>query len=493
LPLTQENYGEAILTTLDYWNKTQQELHQLLNNRVSGIYSVFYQSLAIIIALTLVTIIISFTIGRQISSSLLKLLHHAKGIQETGDFSKTMTTTLQDEVGQLTHAFNEFVHHVDESKKNEAQLFDERQNETKEKQEADQIITKYIQKLIQHAAKGHFDERMSLNKLHGLQESMADSVNNLLETTQVALQDVAGIAHALADGDLTQRVTKEYGGVFKDLQESINSMSSRLSTTVQRIHEAVQETAFACNEITSGVVDLEKRTVFQEENVQRISRVLVNISESVNQSNEQTQAIAKHSIQATKTLESGVIAVQNSSVFMDKIKDSSKHIENIMQVIDEIAFQTNLLALNAAIEAARAGEAGKSFAVVAEEVRSLAKQCGDSSQQIRQLIETNNKHVLDGVQSVGEVNTILSSTSEVIHHIAQSVHRVTENSDNQLTYVHDINGLMRDFESDIQNNSALVTECVSTLNSLERQTQTLSEMINYFKTDDKNMHFNQVN
>jgi methyl-accepting chemotaxis protein len=286
-------------------------------------------------------------------------------------------------------------------------------------------------------------------------------------------------------------VTKEYGGVFKDLQESINSMSLRLSGTVQRIHEAVQETAFACSEITSGVVDLEKRTVFQEENVHRISRVLLNISESVDQSNEQTQAIARHSTQATKTLESGVIAVQNSSVLMDKIKDSSKHIENIMQVIDEIAFQTNLLALNAAIEAARAGEAGKSFAVVAEEVRSLAKQCGDSSQQIRHLIETNNKHVLDGVQSVGEVNAILSSTSEVIHHIAESVKRVTENSHNQLTYVHDINGLMRDFESDIQNNSALVTECVSTLNSLERQTHTLSEMTNYFKTEDRPMHSNK--
>lgn len=486
----KNQYFQSIKTTLDYWSKTQNELNNLLDARISGIYTSFYMSLGISVFLIMLSVLIALHIGRQISSSLLSLLNHTKAIQETGDFSKTMTTSLEDEVGELTKAFNEFVHHVDTSQKHEAQLFEERQRETKEQQQKEQSVSQDIQKLIQSAAKGNLNERISLEKLQGLQESMATSVNNLLQTTQVALQEVASITQALAQGDLTKRITTNYEGVFKDLQESINDMSLHLSDIVGKIHEAVQETAFACKEISNGVIDLEKRTSIQSENINRIGKTLANISSSVQQTNQQTQSIVDHSTHANKTLKSGLIAVKNSSDSMDNIKESSGHIEDIMQVIDDIAFQTNLLALNAAVEAARAGDSGKGFAVVAEEVRSLARQCAASSKQIRQLIDTNNNQVLEGVKSVGEVSKILSSISEAMNGIVTNIKQVSENSQNQTAHVHEINELIRDFESDIQNNSALVTQCVSTLSSLENQTQTLSDMTDYFKIgkNDANVH-----
>ncbi len=484
-PEMYQEYENAIKTTLDYWTNTQNELNTLLEARISGIYAAFYASIAVSGFLVLATILIALVIGRQISSSLLNLLEHTQTIQKTGDFSKTLKVSLEDEVGQLTKAFNEFVHYVDVSKKNEAKLFEERQREALDQREKEQAITEDIQNLIQKAAKGNLDERISLVRLQGLQEGMANSVNTLLQTTQTALQEVASITQSLSQGDLTKRITTNYEGIFQELQQSINSMSFHLSKTVGKIHETVQETAFACNEISAGIVDLEKRTSAQEENVNRISKTLASISDSVLQTNQQTQAIANYADQASETLENGITTVKKSSNSMDKIKESSKSIENIMQVIDDIAFQTNLLALNAAVEAARAGDAGKGFAVVAQEVRSLAGQCADSSQQIRQLINTNNKQVLDGVKSVSEVSTLLSSITDVMREITETITQVTENSHNQSSHVNDINRLMHDFESDIQNNSALVTQCVSTLNSLEMQTQTLSEMTSYFKIEEQ--------
>ena len=92
---------------------------------------------------------------------------------------------------------------------------------------------------------------------------------------------------------------------------------------------------------------------------------------------------------------------------MDGIERSAKQIEDIVGVIDEIAFQTNLLALNAGVEAARAGDAGRGFAVVATEVRALAQRSADAAKEIKALISTSGQQVSTGVKLVSETGQAL--------------------------------------------------------------------------------------
>jgi methyl-accepting chemotaxis protein len=113
-------------------------------------------------------------------------------------------------------------------------------------------------------------------------------------------------------------------------------------------------------------------------------------------------------------------------------------------------------------------------------VRSLAQQCADSSQQIRQLIETNNKQVNEGARAVSEVSKALNQISVIMQDVVRNIGNVVKNSQEQSQYIGQITSLVHNFENDLQSNAALVTQCVQSVGLLEAQTQVLSNMTGYF-------------
>ena len=113
---------------------------------------------------------------------------------------------------------------------------------------------------------------------------------------------------------------------------------------------------------------------------------------------------------------------------MEGIKDASINISKIIKVIDEIAFQTNLLALNAAVEAARAGQYGNGFAVVAEEVRSLAVRSQSAAQETQQFIEEAMGRINGGVDIVSTTSNVLSKIVENVAEVSELISCISKSS-----------------------------------------------------------------
>lgn len=478
--ITLDDYKKAVTSLGSLWLHAQEQLENLLNDRIDNVYGSLFKNLGGVAFLLMGVVAVCFVIGRFISKNMQRLLEYTNTVQATGDFSKKLQLQTHDEIGDLSKGFNAFVSFVSDAQKREKEIFEKHKNDTEQRLSLERRVSENMKCVLEKASKGHLSERMQDTHAEGMHSAMSRSVNALLQTTQTALDEVAKVAHALAQGDLTKSVELNAEGVFGVLKNNMDTMSIRLSKTIQSIQLAVEETVHASREIAQGILDLEKRTSTQSRTVQEISQVLSTIASSVTQTNDNAQHIQASSVDAATSLKNGVNTSENSTRLMGRITQSSKEMSNIIEVIDNIAFQTNLLALNAAVEAARAGDAGKGFAVVAEEVRSLAQKSSTSSQQIRELLSRNHTYVQEGEDSVNAVQDILSSTSCVIEAMVSHIQMISDNSRTQLNSVQEINGLVERFESDIQGNAALVTEYASTLSSLESQTGNLSSMISYF-------------
>ena len=243
--------------------------------------------------------------------------------------------------------------------------------------------------------------------------NLATAMNSLCENTAKALQDLVGMMGSLADGDMTQRITADYQGMFGRLKDDANKMAERIGATVAEIKASAAEVTNASAEISTSTTDLSQRTEEQAASLEETSASMEEISATVKKTAENAQVANQFTNGTREVADRGGAVVSDAVQAMAKIEDSSRKISDIIGVIDEIARQTNLLALNAAVEAARAGEAGRGFAVVAQEVRSLAQRASQAAKDIKDLITNSNGQVKQGVELVNRAGTALTEIVEV--------------------------------------------------------------------------------
>jgi methyl-accepting chemotaxis protein len=168
---------------------------------------------------------------------------------------------------------------------------------------------------------------------------------------------------------------------------------------------------------------------------------------------------------------------------MEAITSSSRRINDIIAVIDGIAFQTNILALNAAVEAARAGEQGRGFAVVAAEVRSLAQRSAGAAKEIKTLIGGS-------VESVEAGSTLVTRTGEAMQDIVAQVRKVSEmmqdiatSASEQRNGIAQIGTSVGKLDQMTQQNAALVEESAAAASGLKEQAERLNTTVAQFRID----------
>ena len=217
----------------------------------------------------------------------------------------------------------------------------------------------------------------------------------------------AGVANAIADGDLTVKVQASRQDEFAPLFVALHRMHQRLVDVVGAVQAGAQQVASASVHITQGNTDLSARTQTQVSSLQQTAASMDQISATVQNNADTARQATQLAGSATAVAAKGGEVTAKVVATMGEIAGSSRKIADIIGVIDGIAFQTNILALNAAVEAARAGEQGRGFAVVASEVRSLAARSAEAAREIKRLISDSVEKVEGGTQLVAEAGATM--------------------------------------------------------------------------------------
>jgi methyl-accepting chemotaxis protein len=178
---------------------------------------------------------------------------------------------------------------------------------------------------------------------------------------------------------------------------------------------------------------------------------------------------------------------------MSRIEEASGKINQIISVIDEIAFQTNLLALNAGVEAARAGEAGRGFAVVAQEVRELAGRSANAAKEIKELIDHSGKEVHQGVTHVGETGDAITRIISNVEKISENISSMARASNEQATGLGEVNSAINQMDQVTQKNAAMVEETNSSSHTLAQEAESLTKLVAAFRLDDEHVHSSKQN
>ncbi len=360
------NAGTETLTKfVKFYDAAAKSVQTLLQDRVKK--ATTGRNLQLLIALMLIAVasLVAVITYRYITSQIGAIIHVFDDIDK-GDYEARAKVFSTDELGTMAASLNEML---------DRNLF-----------------------LIQSQ-----DER----------DAIQNSIMKLLDE----VSDVAG-------GDLTveAEVTEDVTGAIAD---SFNHMINQLRQIVTNVQNATLQVSSSANQIQATAEHLADGSSLQAEQIVDSSAALDEMAVSIQQVSENSSLSATVADQALANAKQGTVAVQNTIQGMHRIRtqvqetakrikrlgERSQEIGEIVQLIGDIADRTSILALNASIQAARAGEAGRSFAVVAEEVERLAERATDATKQIASL-----------------VNTIQSETNEAVTAMEESTHEVVQGS-----------------------------------------------------------------
>ncbi|MNK88272.1 Methyl-accepting chemotaxis protein IV [compost metagenome] len=256
-----------------------------------------------------------------------------------------------------------------------------------------------------------------------------------------------------------------------------NSLSKTVSAVVGKLSDAGGQVNQAISQLSLAGQSLSQSSTSAAASLEETVASLEEMTSMVQMNSDNAKQAASLSQSSRTAAEEGEREIKNLVESMRDISTSSRKIEEIINVIDDIAFQTNLLALNAAVEAARAGEQGKGFAVVAEAVRTLAQRSADAAKDITKLIK-------DSVEKIERGTDIADKSGGVLNNIVTSIKKVSDlnseisaASSEQTTGIQQINKAMNQLDQSSQSNAASSEEIASTAEEISSQSNQMQMLV----------------
>lgn len=302
--------------------------------------------------------------------------------------------------------------------------------------------------------------------------------------TKAAINDISDVMTYLSSGNLTQRLEGDYIDEFTDLASSINQFIAELSSMIADIRGASETISSASSEIAKGNSDLSTRTEQQASNLEETASSMEELTSTVQHNADNAKQANSLASDAVKVAQNGGSLIEKVVTTMSEINASAKKIEDIIGVIDGIAFQTNILALNAAVEAARAGEQGRGFAVVASEVRTLAQRSANAAKDIKALISDSVNKIESGNSLVNESGDTMREIVSAIQKVNDIMSEIASASVQQASGIDEINRAVTQMDEMTQQNAALVEEAAAASESMNSQATQLIMNVNKFVLDE---------
>ncbi|MBD7941229.1 methyl-accepting chemotaxis protein [Brevundimonas guildfordensis] len=303
------------------------------------------------------------------------------------------------------------------------------------------------------------------------------------EEDRVAITALAQGLNAMANGDLTHRMTVAVAPKAEQLKSDFNAAISQLEEAVAVVVGNVAAIRSGSGEISQASDDLSRRTEQQAASLEETAAALDEITATVNRTADGARQASRAVQTARNEAEASGVVVSDAVAAMTAIEQSSNQIGAIIGVIDEIAFQTNLLALNAGVEAARAGDAGRGFAVVASEVRALAQRSAEAAKEIKTLITASGRQVEQGVNLVGQTGQALGRIVAGVAEIDGLMSEISASAQEQATGLQQVNTAVNQMDQVTQQNAAMVEESTAASHSLAQEADVLAASVAHFKVD----------
>ena len=307
------------------------------------------------------------------------------------------------------------------------------------------------------------------------QQLARDAADEAVDRLRVALRE-------MSVGDLTLRLDAAFPPELDRLRTDFNHAVAQVSEVMADIVHSASAIDRAARDSGTAAADLSRRTEAQAATLEQTAAAMDELTNSVRSSAEAARHAAKITQDAKAEADQSGGVVTSAVAAMNEIEISSRHIIQIIGVIDEIAFQTSLLALNAGVEAARAGDAGRGFAVVASEVRALAQRSSSAAKEIKALIAVSGQQVEIGVARVAETGASLQRIVTRVDEIAALVSGIARAAAEQASGLSEVNTGVIQLDAATQQNAAMAAEAEANNRSMAHEAALMQALVARFKT-----------
>ncbi|CCE24538.1 methyl-accepting chemotaxis protein [Methylotuvimicrobium alcaliphilum] len=340
-----------------------------------------------------------------------------------------------------------------------------------------------IAEIVQQVKSGELSGRVNMDGKEGFFETLSEGINELTDVIERAFSDVARVMQSMSTGDLTQRITNDYEGVYAQCKNDINETLDKLSEIFEQIRSSADFISNTSQQIASGNNNLSQRVETQAASLEETASSMEQLTGTVKNNADNAQQANLVSSNARQLAEKGGTVVASAVSAMAEINDSSNKIAEIIGVIDEIAFQTNLLALNASVEAARAGEQGRGFSVVATEVRNLAQRSAVAAKESKELIQNSVQKVRTGTDFVNETGSALQEIVQGVKKVGDIVSEIAAASMEQSQGILQVNQAVSEMDEITQQNAALAEQASAASMSMTDQATQMANLLSFFKLE----------